>query len=453
MQINLADKKFITLVLALVSSLLVYVLMEQDHALRSGLAILTLIAILWMTETIDIAMTALLVPLLAVVSGIFDVKQALGHFAHPIIMLFLGGFALASALHKQQLDRRIAGSIVLLARGNMKQAVYMVFVATAFMSMWISNTATAAMMLPLAMGLLGNLEYQQHKSTYWFVLLGIAYSANIGGIGTLVGSPPNAIAAANTGISFLQWLQYGIPAVLVLFPVAIGILVWRFQPQLDVAIESHAEQAPLTLQQWLTLLVFLVTLCGWLFSRPLATLFGVEKGFDALVALFAIIQLALLRLISWKDLQQTTDWGVLILFGGGLTLSAILSSSGASKYLADAMIQGLQHAPVIVFIVALTGFVVMLTEVASNTASSALLIPLFIVVAQNFAIPEQLVAVLIAIAASCAFMLPVATPPNAIVFGSGLLPQREMMKVGLILNVAMTLLISTGIWMVLQRAS
>jgi sodium-dependent dicarboxylate transporter 2/3/5 len=308
------------------------------------------------------------------------------------------------------------------------------------------------MILPLALGLLANLDYQQYKSTYWFVLLGIAYSANIGGIGTLVGSPPNAIAAANSGISFVQWLQYGIPAVLVMFPAALAILMWRFQPQLDVAIESHTKPAPLTPKQWLTLLVFVVTLCGWLFSKPLAGLFGVEKDFDSLVALFAIIQLAVLRLVSWKDLQQTTDWGVLILFGGGLTLSAILGSSGASEYLADVMIQGLQHAPVLVFIVALTGFVVMLTEVASNTASSALLIPLFIVVAQNFAIPPQLISVLIAIAASCAFMLPVATPPNAIVFGSGLVPQREMMKVGLVLNLVMTLLISSGIWILLAAA-
>ncbi len=439
-------KTYLTLSISIGLSLVVYLLVDQVYELRIGLSLLTLIAVLWMTETFHVSVTALLVPLLAVLTGIFEVKQALSQFAHPIIYLFLGGFALASALHKQGLDSRIASLIIVLAKGRVRLAIWMIFISTAFTSMWISNTATAAMMLPLALGLLSKLNYQQNKSSYWFVLLGIAYSANIGGIGTLVGSPPNAIAAANTGISFVEWLQFGLPTVIIMFPLVIVILFWFFKPDLNFSFDSETKLEPLTVQQKLTLLVFLITVCGWLFSKPLSAWFGIQKDFDSLVALFAIIQLAVLRLISWKDLQQSADWGVLILFGGGLTLSAILQTTGASEFLGQQMIAGLEHAPLIVFLLALTGMVVMLTEVASNTASSALLIPVFIAVAQSFDMQPELIAILIAVAASCAFMLPVATPPNAIVFGSGLVPQQQMMKVGLVLNLTMTLLMASGIW-------
>lgn len=435
-------KTVYTLLLAIGLAALIFMFSEQPYALRMGLSILTLIAVLWMTETFHVSITALLVPLLAVLSGIFDIKQALSQFAHPVIILFLGGFALATALHRQKLDQRIANSILRLARGRALIAAIMIFVATAFISMWISNTATAAMMLPLALGLLTQLDYDKHRHSYWFVLLGIAYSANIGGIGTLVGSPPNAIAAANTGISFLQWLKFGLPAVLLMFPLAMTVLYWRFRPQLDFCFDMQSSPEPLTGQQKLTLLVFVITVCGWLFSKYLSAWLGVEGDFDALVSLFAIVLLATLRLIRWQDLQTQTDWGVLILFGGGLTLSAILQTTGSSAFLGQLMLEGLQQAPLWIFLLVLTAFVVMLTEIASNTASSALLIPIFIGVAQHFEISPQLIAVLIAIAASCAFMLPVATPPNAIVYGSGLVPQQQMMRVGMMLNLLMTLLIT-----------
>ena len=438
-------KTLVKILLAVALAALVFSLVPQHDDIKFGLAILALVAFLWMTETFHVSITALLIPLLAVFSGLYDFQQAVSQFTHPVIWLFMGGFALASALHKQLLDKYIANSILRLARGQTRIAVWMIFFTTAFVSMWISNTATAAMMLPLAIGLLGRLDYQTHQRSYWFVLLGIAYSANIGGIGTLVGSPPNAIAAANAGISFVEWLGYGLPAVFIMLPLLWLILYWRYQPQLESRF-AYAEDLPrLNLQQKLTLLVFIITISGWLFSKPLSDWFGVEQYFDSVVAMLAIIQLALLRLIAWQDFQQGVNWGVLILFGGGLTLSALLQHTGSSTYLGQLILDGMQEAPLWLLLMTLTLFVIMLTEFASNTASSALLIPIFMPVAASFLMPPELIAIMIAIAASCA-LLPVATPPNAIVYGSGLLPQQQMIKTGLLLNLLMTLVISLVTW-------
>lgn len=440
------NKTLITLSLGLLLAFLTYSLNGQAEEIRLGLSILVFVAVLWMSETFHISVTALLVPVLAILFGLMDVKQALANFAHPVIFLFMGGFALATALHQQSIDKRIAQWVCRIARGRAHVAVWLIFGVTAFTSMWISNTATTAMMLPLALGLLTEIEYKTNRPLYWYVLLGVAYSANIGGIGTLVGSPPNAIAAANTGISFAEWLQFGLPMVAIMLPAIILVLHWRYRPRLDFEFSLDTDQSPFTLQQKLTLIVFLLTVCGWLFSAPLSKWLGVESQFDSMVAIGAIILLAALRLMSWKQFQDGTNWGVLILFGGGLTLSKLLQLSGASQFLGEWLISNLSGAPVYLFLLSLTLFVIMLTEVASNTASSALLIPIFIAVAPSFGVDSQLIAILIAMAASCAFMLPVATPPNAIVFGSGLLPQNQMMRTGLNLNLLMTLIISVAIW-------
>jgi len=441
------NRRLFTLLLAIVTGLLIYWGLELGPQLRVGLAILASITILWVTETFHITVTALLIPLLTVISGTFTVAESLTNFAHPIIFLFLGGFALAAALKSQGLDIRIALFVMRISRGRMSLGVVLLFATTAFTSMWISNTATTAMMLPMALGLLATLPYEQNRRTYWFVLLGIAYSANIGGIGTLVGSPPNAIAAAAVGISFAEWLQFGLPTVLVMFPLVVGVLWWVLRPDLSGLTENRASIEPMQRDQWLTLLIFALTVLCWLLSRPLSELLEIKKGFDSMVAIGAIIALSAVKVVRWKDIEQSADWGVLLLFGGGLTLSALLKTTGTSLYLAESITALLEGAPLILFLLAITAFVVMLTEVASNTASSALLVPIFVSIAGAMGLSPIIMATLIAIAASCAFMLPVATPPNAIVFGSGYIPQRQMMRVGIVLNLIMSLLIASVVWL------
>ena len=443
-------KNGIIFILDIVLFFVLLKVLPYEPKASSGLALLAFVAVLWLTEALHVTVTALLVPLLAIALDLVSTKQALVAFADPTIFLFFGGFSLATALHIQKLDKMIANKIMALARGNLFIAIIYLFLITAFLSMWMSNTATAAMMLPLAMGILSQLDREKEHNTYVFVLLGIAYSASIGGMGTLVGSPPNAIVASNLHLTFADWLWYGLPIMIILLPLMIGTLYIIFKPKLHINFEQSFESIEMNSVRVLTLVIFVVIALTWVFSgqiNPLISgLLGLQKNiasFDSVVALLAAIVICSTGIASWKQIQESTDWGVLMLFGGGLTLSAVLKDSGASKILADSivfMIEG-QHFYLIGLLVA--SFIIFLTEFTSNTASAALLVPIFISIAQSLGMPEIGLALIIGLGASCAFMLPVATPPNAIVFGSGQVKQSEMVKAGFVLNLVCILVIST----------
>lgn len=418
---------------------------------NKGLALLFFVAVLWLTEALHTTITALLVPVLAVILGLMQTKAALSNFASPTIFLFFGGFGLAAALHIQGLDRIIANKIMALARGNFKLACIYLFGVTAFLSMWMSNTATAAMMLPLALGVLSSLEPEgdSNMRTYTFVLLGIAYSASIGGIGTLVGSPPNAIVASNLGLDFVSWLGYGLPIMIILLPLMIFTLFLWFKPKLDITFDTNFKAEKLNTQRKITLGIFVFIAFCWIFSRQLnpiiSGIFGVNgkiASFDSVIALLAVILVGITRVANWKQISDSTDWGVLMLFGGGISLSAVLKSSGASKVMADGIVFMIQGGHFFLIGIIVTAFIIFLTEVSSNTASAALLVPIFISIAQSLGLPEAGLAVIIGVGASCAFMLPVATPPNAIVYGSGFIKQRDMVNVGFILNLVCIAVIS-----------
>ncbi|EGR0767941.1 SLC13 family permease [Vibrio parahaemolyticus] len=402
----------------------------------TGISILVFVAILWLTEAIHVSITALLIPMLAVFLGVFNTQTALNNFSNSIIFLFLGGFALAAALHKQKLDQALADKVLLIARGRMSVAVFMLFGVSAGLSMWISNTATAAMMLPLVLGVMTKLDAKKNHNTFLFVLLGIAYSASIGGIATLVGSPPNAIAAAEVGLNFTEWMKLGLPISLILMPIAILVLYTMTKPDLSHKFELDHKPVEWTNGKMVTLAIFLLTVTLWIFSKPINTMLGGFAKFDTLVAIGAILLLGASRAVEWKDIEKTTDWGVLILFGGGICLSNVLKATGTSVFLAHSLTGFLEQAGILLTILSVVAFVVFLTEFASNTASAALLVPVFATIAEALGLSPVILSALIAVAASCAFMLPVATPPNAIVFGTGHIKQKEMMRIGFVLNIA-----------------
>jgi sodium-dependent dicarboxylate transporter 2/3/5 len=420
--------------------------------LRGALALLAGVAGLWVTRALPLPVTALIVPLAAMAGGLATPAQALAPFANPVIFLFLGGFALAAALQQQGLDVALAARVKRLAGGHRMGSVLLLAGLTALLSMWMSNTATTAMVLPLALGLLaadvgddGAPATGERERV--FVLLALAYSASIGGMATLVGSPPNAIAAAQAGIGFAQWLAYGLPAALLAWPLMLALLAWRLKPQLRGRVPVARVAFVWTPGRRAAVAVFALTVAGWLGGAPLAAALGLPADTDALVALAALVALVATGALDWRALERSAPWGVLLLFGGGLSLSALMQSSGASAHLAALLFDAVAGWPAWLLLAAVITFVVFLTELVSNTASAALLLPVLLPLAAELGLPAAGTAAAVALAASCAFMLPVATPPNALVYATEQVPAAQMLRQGLWLNgLAIVLLTSLAGW-------
>lgn len=413
-----------------------------------GLALLIFIGILWLTEAFNITVTSLMVPILAIGLNVLPTKAAFAPFSEPIIFMFFGGFVLAAVMNIQKLDLWIANHIIRLARGNLKLTVLYLFAATAGLSLFINNTAVAAMMLPLTLGILKKVDLKTNRALYVFVLLGVAFSASIGGIGTLTGSAPNAILASQLKITFSEWLFYGMPVAILLMIGMVFSLLIVLRPNFNMPFEISLEEIPLTSKRKITLAVFVIAAFflvfgSWLepFIRSVLELSQPIKNFDAVVAMTAVIILCITHTATWSEIQDRTEWGVLMLFGGGLVLGIVLKETGASKILADTIVNyiGVQHWLVMTLV--LTAFIIFLTEFTSNTATAALMTPIFISVAEGLGLPPVSLAAIVACSASCAFMLPIATPPNAIVFSTGYIKQSEMVKVGFILNIISTAVI------------
>lgn len=446
----------LTIAIAAVLSVVLFGILPYSENANKGLAILFFVAVLWFTEATHITVTALMVPILAAASGLpgMETKAALSGFADPIIFVFFGGFALATALHVQKLDRKIALALIAMSGGSLFAAVMALFAVTAFLSMWISNTATAAMMLPLALGMMSHLDREKERSTFVFVLLGIAYCASIGGLGTVVGSPPNGIAVKALNLDFTGWMKFGLPMMLALLPVMLIALFIVLRPNLSQRVNKSSldDTIEWTLPRKLTLLVFIATATAWVLGSKIKATFNISSP-DTFVALCAAVAVVALGLVKWQDVVENTDWGVLMLFGGGIALSNLLRSSGASLALGEAIASYFVTAHPLLVILVVTAFIIFLTEFTSNTASAALLVPVFASIATQMNMPQQTLVLIIGIGASCAFMLPVATPPNAIVFGTGLIRQREMMRVGMLLNILSIIVVTAWAYLFLGTSA
>ncbi|AEH06212.1 SLC13 family permease [Methanothermococcus okinawensis] len=436
---------------------LILVFFPAEAEVKKGLAILLFISILWVSEAFPISISALFIPVFAVIFGIFDVKDAFKSFAHPIIFLFLGGFALASALKKHDIDKIIAYKIVKLGNGDFKTASFLIMLTTYILSMWISNTSATLIMLPLALGLLStyeNIDLNNNgndkdsnernnlKNIYSFLLLGIAYSASIGGIATIIGSPPNAITSSSLNMGFLEWFEVGFPISLILMPVIYVILYLYFKPNVknhNINLNNNFKYTNKTI---LTFIIFLSIAILWMVSGKIAKLIGVSSYMDSIIAVIGIILLFSLKLIDWKDLNESTDWGVLMLFGGALSLSSILSTTGTGEFIANILISFMNSIPISMFIFGIILFSMILTNIMSNTGVAGVLMPVLIAAAMELNISPELIALPVGIAVSCAYMLPVGTPPNAIVFAEGYLNEKDMIKVGFILSLISSVIIA-----------
>jgi len=429
-QMSVSKKLIVILLWGIFSYLLSQLLVDVDST-QKGLFILFICAGLWMTEIVPLPVTALLVPVIAYFMGILSPKEAMAPFSSTIIFLFMGGFTLAALLNRHGIDRWLADKVTTMSNGNLWVSVIGFFAVTSFLSMWMSNTATTAMMIPIAIALV-NKEYPRMRT---MILLGTAYSANIGGNGTAVGSPPNGLAVSALDIDFFTWFKVGFPTALVLFPLVIIALWFVIRPEKDAKVNrlSDSHSMNWTSEAKGTIGLFLFTVICWIFSSQIGSSLGL-KNFDRMIAILITALAPAFKLITWKDLEDKIGWGILLLFGGGLCLSVVLGDTGTSLWLATALINSISTPWIIIF--ACITLMIFLTELSSNTGSAAILIPVMIALSNQFdpAVTYALVFG-VGLAANCAFMLPVATPPNALVYGTGYINQKDMIKTGIILNI------------------
>lgn len=433
-------KSFLFAILVLIGILFFPIF--EDEKVNGALAILIFTAILWITEAIPLAMTALLIPVLVIILKIAEPKEAFAEFSNPVIYLFMGGFVLAGALSTHSLDRLLAHKLLLLAKGNFYKSSILLMFATSLTAFWVSNTSTAAMMIPLALGILAITDSKKATAEAKFLLLGIAYAANIGGIVTMIASPPNAIGAALLDLSFSEWLVYGLPIFLITFPIMVLVLTLYFKPDRKMLVPTIALPGKRSPKRNALLTIFAITVLLWVFDGVLAPMLGIESSFSSLVAIFSMLLLFTFKVMTWEQILKSIRWEILLLFGGGLTLGYIVESTGLGSILVNYVMELSQHVPLIVFLWLIVMGSIIMTEFMSNTASAALILPLLYTLAQASGINPMVLVLPATIAASFGFMMPVGTPPNAMVYSSGFVPQKDMMKAGLGLNIIFSIVLT-----------
>jgi sodium-dependent dicarboxylate transporter 2/3/5 len=454
------------------------------HAARATLAMMAWMATWWMTEAVEIEVTSL-VPIVAFpLLGIMPLGKTTANYGSDVIYLFLGGFVLALAIQRWGLDRRIAFQALKWVGTRPAAIVGGVMGATAFVSMWVSNTATAAMMVPIALSIIdlslvrrtgrtlaehGGIPQDDvdDRNLALSLLLGVAYASSIGGLGTIIGSPPNGIfvrfyeQAYGVEVSFTRWMLVGVPAMLLFLPLAWLLNTRVLFPTRLAEIEGGrawvrdelAKLGPLTRGERGTMAVFAVTVFCWIFRplladievagiAPLANLSDAGIAVAAAIALF-VLPVDRARGVYLSDWSTAVKlpWGVLILFGGGLALAAATEANGVAQFIGS-LAQGFSGWPVMAVVFTVIALMVFMSELTSNTAQVATMLPILAALAPVLDVPPALLLLPATIAASCAFMMPVGTPPNAIVFGTGLVRMPQMIKAGFWLNVTGIVLIT-----------
>ena len=428
-----------------------------------------LMAVWWATEAVPIAVTALLPLVLFPLLGIANIHDTAAPFANKVIFLFLGGFVVALAMQRWNLHRRIALTILQHVGGNGRSLVGGFMLASALLSMWVMNTSTTMMLLPIGVSVItvihatvGGLSDAQKSDFQYALLLGIAYASTIGGMATLVGTAPNAMMAAfvldtyGTEIGFARWMIVGVPLSLVMAPIA-----WVMLTRLVFKVDFRTSAEGLaTLRQMKDDMgnvktpekrvgyVFLALAVTWIMRPVLTRVPGLEALDDSGIAMAGAIALFLIpsgdksdpMLIRWQYAEKL-PWSILLLFGGGLSLAGAVSRTGLAAWLGGSLTD-LGMLPVAILVVCAASMIIFLTELTSNIATTATFLPVVGAIAIEAGINPIVLTVPVTLAASCAFMLPVATPPNAIVFGSGLLTIPKMARAGLALNVIGIVLVS-----------
>lgn len=432
------------------------------------------VAVWWILEVVPIAVTAMLPIILFPLTGAMPLEETTASFGHKYVFLYVGGFILAIAIEKWNLHKRIALNIINIIGTSVSRIILGFMVATAFLSMWISNTATTVMMLPIGMAIISQLKdnpdtaEDENRIFGKALMLGIAYSASIGGMATLIGTPPNLILAGiledqyNIELTFSKWMTFGLPISLILLAICwnyITKFAFSFKqkefPGGRIEIQKQLKDlGQISYQEKTVLLVFILTALLWI-TRPFLLKPLLPAIDDTIIALISAIVLFILptkgqeekRIINWESAVKL-PWGILLLFGGGLAIAEGFKSSGLALWIGS-QITLIEHLPLLILLFVLIFAVNFLTEITSNLATTAMLLPIIIPVALALDLHPFTLMVGITVAASCAFMLPVATPPNAVVFGSGYLKIPDMMKTGIWMNLISIILLTLACYYML----
>ncbi|MFA0965011.1 DASS family sodium-coupled anion symporter [Roseivirga sp. BDSF3-8] len=429
------------------------------------------IAIWWVTEAVPIAVTALLPIILFPLTGALPLDETTVSYGHKYIFLYLGGFMIAIAIERWDLHKRIALNIINIIGSNVSMIILGFMVATAFLSMWISNTATSVMMLPIGMAIVAQFKETTHDKDFSQVvgkalMLAIAYSASIGGVATLIGTPPNLVLAGileeiyGYELTFVTWMKFGLPVSLVLLAIC-WVYLTRFSFKLkNKSLPGGKSEiknmlrslGKITYEEKAVLVIFTLTALAWI-SRSLLSTF-IPSLDDTIIAMSAGILLFVVpakgkkrKLITWKEAVKM-PWGIILLFGGGMALAKGFTATGLAEWIATQMsrLDGLSIILLILVLVALVNF---LTEITSNLATTAMILPILAPLCLSFNVHPLVIMVGVTVAASCAFMLPVATPPNAVVFGSGYLRIPDMVRTGISMNILSIILITLATYLLL----
>lgn len=447
-------KNNVILFSAIVSTLLWWLLDANGHASELSLtaALTVLIAILWVTEALPIPVTSLIPFVAFPMAGVIDYKEASSALGSHVILLLMGAFMLSKALEKSGVHRRIAVYMLRLCGSSSAKRLVLGFMLTsAVLSMWISNTATALMLLPIAMAIITSMDSPKLATA---LLLGIAYAASLGGVGTPIGTPPNIIFMSvyqqTTGVelSFLNWMMTGVPVVLISIPIMSFWLTRHLSemPPCDLPKTSGWRPA-----EKRVLSVFGIVALAWIFRPYWSAWTGMTLVSDSTIAIAGVVLMFLVpdgdkekpgQLLDWRT-AESIPWGMLLLFAGGICMAKAFTASGLSQLLGEAL-TGLSALPVVLTLLLLCLSVSFVTEITSNTATATLLMPVLASASAAIGVDPIVLMMPAAISASCAFMMPVATAPNAIVYGSGRIPIQTMVREGTILNILVGLVI-TGV--------
>jgi len=451
---------------------------RPDDLSQEGIAVLAStawIAVWWITEAIPIAVTALLPIVLFPLTGGLDIASTTSAFGHKYVFLYLGGFIIAISIEKWNLHRRIALNIINIIGSDVRKIILGFMIATAFLSMWISNTATSVMMLPIGVAIIKQLKDNPNSSENEnqifgkALMLAIAYAASIGGVGTLIGTPPNLVLAGvvsdiyNYEITFLQWFMFGFPiSVILLF------ICWKYLTRFAFTFEQSEfpggkqeiqrllkTLGKISYEEKMVSIIFGITAFCWITRSFL--LQGILPALDdTIIALFFSVVLFLVpskdkteKLINWDEAVKL-PWGIILLFGGGMALAQGFETSGLAVWIGQQMttLQGVTAILLVFLLIAAVNF---LTEITSNLATTAMLLPVLAPMAITVDMHPFILMVGAAVAASCAFMLPVATPPNAVVFGSGYLRIPDMVSKGIWMNIISIIVLTVFVYFVLPE--